>query len=227
MAVVSGAKIVDDGLIFHYDMDNVKKSFKGKPTTNLANGKFFDGNNNFSTDETIQDVLPDGTIGDVRYLNADNLVDPNRTVSIGNYSMTANETYTLSFYVKNINCTGFGGNLYSPGLGRVIGSITYPEINNYEWTRVVTTFTIPDEGVDPVSMSPQAFRDAGYGFFKMCWLQMEQGSFATPYVGDSRSNTEAILDLTGTNTITTSSLTYDSDGTFEFNGTSSFSTFTE
>jgi hypothetical protein len=36
----------------------------------------------------------------------------------------------------------------------------------------------------------------------------------------TRTTTQALLDLTGNNTITTNSLTYASDGTFSFNGTS-------
>jgi hypothetical protein len=226
MGAYSGPEITNDSLIFHYDMENTDKSFKGKPTTNLSatGGKFFDGNNNFTTDETIQDILPDGTIGDVRYLKADYVVDVNRTVSVGNYNLDAGQTYTLSFYVKNINCTGFGGNLYSPGLGRVIGAISYPTIYTDRWTRVIKTFTVPDEGVDPVTVSPQAFRDGGYGFFKMSWLQLEEGSIASAYSNGTRSNTEAILDLTGTNTITATNLSYNSDNTFEFDGTDDYLT---
>lgn len=223
MACVTGTNIVNDGLVFHFDLENGVKSWKGKPTSNLAVGKFFDGNVNFTTDETIQDELPDGSIGDVRYLNADYVYDPNRTVSIGNYSLTAGETYTLSFYVKNIDCTGFGGNLYSPGLGRVIGSIVYPTIYTDRWTRVVKTFTIPDEGVNPVSMSPQAFRDGGNGFFKMCWLQLEQGSVATKYINGIRLDTASIIDISPTrSTITAANLTYRQDDTPTFDGTNDY-----
>lgn len=224
MSAYSGPEISNDGLVFHFDMENTDKSFKGKPTTNLSvvGGKYFSGNGNFTTNETIQDVLPDGSIGDVRYLKADYVVDVNRTVSIGNYNLTAGSTYTLSFYVKNINCTGFNGNLYSPGLGRVIGGIGYPTIYTDRWTRVVVTFTVPDEGVDPVTVSPQVFRDGGYGFFKMSWLQLEEGSIATAYADGTRSSTEAILDMTGQNIITSSNLSYNSDNTFELDGTDDY-----
>lgn len=226
MGAYSGSEISNEGLVFHFDMDNTDKSWRGAPTTNLSvvGGKYFDGNGNFTIDETIQDVLPDGTIGDVRYLKAEYVYDPNRTVSIGNYNLTAGSTYTLSFYVKNINCTGFNGNLYSPGLGRVIGGISYPTIYTDRWARVVKTFTIPDEGIDPVIVSPQAFRDGGYGVFKMCWLQLEQGSTVTAYAEGTRSNTQAIVDMTGQNTITATNglITYNSDGTFEFDGANDY-----
>jgi hypothetical protein len=40
------------------------------------------------------------------------------------------------------------------------------------------------------------------------------------YVNDTRSTTQALVDLTGRTTITTNSLTYNSDRTFSFNGSS-------
>jgi hypothetical protein len=54
--------------------------------------------------------------------------------------------------------------------------------------------------------------------------QCEINSFATPFVNGTRSNTQAILDLTNNNTVTANSLTYASDGAFSFNGTSNFAT---
>ena len=43
-----------------------------------------------------------------------------------------------------------------------------------------------------------------------------------PNMNVTRSNTQALVDLTGNNTITASSLTYASDGTFSFNGSSNY-----
>ena len=58
-----------------------------------------------------------------------------------------------------------------------------------------------------------------------CWLcapQMEEGTFATPFVNGTRSNTQALLDMSKSkNTVTATSLTYNSDGTFEFDNSSS------
>jgi len=222
MSLSHSPKIATNGLVFAYDMGNYNKSWKGAPTTNLAGSNFFGGNGNFTINRTISDKMPDNTIGNVRELNAQIVTDGNRTVSIGSYSMTAGSTYTLSFYVKNVSCTGFGGNLYSPTLGRVIGSIVYPPTNSKTWTRVVTTFTVPNEGPNPVTMSPQVFRDGGIGIFKLCWLMVEQSNIVAAYTPTSRSNTEAIVDWTDKNTITANSLTYNSDGSFSFNGTSDF-----
>lgn len=223
MSAHAGPKIINDNLVFHYDISNTQKSWKGPPTTNLAAGTFFYGNGvNFPVNRDIIDIMPNGTAGTARELNAQIVSDPNRTVSIGSYSLTAGSTYTLSFYVKNINCTGFGGNLYSPTLGRVIGGINYPSVSTTGWTRVITTFTVPSEGYNPVTLSPQVFRDGGVGFFRLCWLMLEQSSNASTYTPVARTNTQAIVDLTNNHSITASNLTYNSDGSFSFNGTSDY-----
>ena len=220
MACFSGPEILNDGLVFCYDQGNTDKSWRGAPAVNLAASNFFDGNENFTVDENVSHVMPDGSTGIARLLNAQFVSNLNRTVSIGSYALTAGQTYTLSFYVMNIDCTGFSGNLYSPTLLRVIGNITYPTVSTSSWTRVTTTFTVPNEGPNPVTLAPQAFRDGGNGRFKLCWLQLEQNTFATSYVNGTRSNTQAVLDLTGRNTITANSLTYASNNTFSFNGSS-------
>jgi hypothetical protein len=63
--------------------------------------------------------------------------------------------------------------------------------------------------------------------FMLANPQCEQQSFATPFVSGTRSSSQAILDLTNNNTITASSLTYPSDGTFSFvSGSSNYMTGT-
>lgn len=57
--------------------------------------------------------------------------------------------------------------------------------------------------------------------------QLEVQGFATPYVLGTRSSTQAIVDLTSNNTVTANSLTYASDNTFSFNGSSNLITFPE
>lgn len=222
MALAHSPRVVTNGLVFYYDINNTLKSWKGAPTVNLASGNFFDGNNNFSVDQNVSDIMPDGSIGIARDLDAQTIVDPNRTVSIGNYSLTAGSTYTLSFYAKNINCTGFGGNLYSPTLGRSISGISYPALNISNYVRVVKSFTVPVEGPDPVIVAPQVFRDGGIGKFRLTWLMLEELPFASTYTSTSRSTSQAILDLTNNNTIITNSLTYDTNNTFSFNGSSDY-----
>jgi hypothetical protein len=63
---------------------------------------------------------------------------------------------------------------------------------------------------------------SGSRSFYITGLQYERKTFPTAFVESqqTRSNTQAILDLTNNNTITANSLTYATDGTFSFNGSS-------
>jgi len=59
-----------------------------------------------------------------------------------------------------------------------------------------------------------------------CCPMIEQHDTVYPstFVNGTRANTQAVLDLTNNNTITADSLTYDTTGTFIFNGTTDFIT---
>lgn len=218
MSAHSGPDINNAELVFAYDMNNNKKSWKGAPITNLAIGRTSIGNNNVPT-TTVITTKPDGKIGEVQEHSAETISDVNRTVSIGSWSLTSDMIYTLSFYVKNLSCSGFNGNLYSP-TSNVLGGITYPTIFTDRWTRVTRTFTVPSGFGSAYVFSPQLFRDGGLGKFRLTDVQLEQNGFATPYINGTRSNTQTLLDLTSNNTVAASSLTYNSNGTFSFNGTS-------
>jgi hypothetical protein len=62
------------------------------------------------------------------------------------------------------------------------------------------------------------------GFVLISNVQVEQQPYATPFVNGTRSNTQAVVDLINNNTITATSLTYNSNNTFSFNGSSNYLT---
>lgn len=221
MAVAGGPNLSENGLVFYYDTDN-GKSYKGEPTTNYAAGRAFTGNSPNVTTTTVEDTLPDGSRGTVYEMNCQIVGDANRTISVGSFDVPANTTVTLSFYVKNIDCTGFGGNLYTPTLGRVLGGITYPTVYTDRWVRVETTYLIPDEGHATVTTSPQLFRDAGIGRLRMTQPQFEYKSHATQYVDGSRSATESLYDFIGDGAIDVSNVSFDSNADITFDGSNDY-----
>jgi hypothetical protein len=98
----------------------------------------------------------------------------------------------------------------------------------YKWQRLYATFTVPAgmDGTYVLGMYCYGHY-VGRGTVKMVDLQWEEGTPShfvenngRPY--QTRSNTDALIDLVGRNTITTNSLTYNSDGTFSFNGASDY-----
>jgi hypothetical protein len=65
----------------------------------------------------------------------------------------------------------------------------------------------------------------GFVLFKNPQVEFDApGNNPSPFVAGTRSSTQALVDLTNQNTITANSLTYATDGTFSFNGSSDYLT---
>lgn len=237
MAVNYGPGVIKNGLVMHFDMANRQKSWLGAPATNLIpysqdfsnaawNGNLF-GNwiNSGVTTDTM--IAPDNT------LTADTIT--------GNYgkftaSITASVStaYTFSCWVKNVSLVNplyfhvaFGLNGTLVNYNNII-SIPVSSIGT--WSRYSITVTSPASGINQIQCGIEfgASKTSGGTFAVAAWgAQLEVGSYATPYIltttaAASRSTTQAIVDLTGNNAITATSLTYNSGGTFSFNGSSNY-----
>lgn len=231
MSLGHGASIVRNGLVFQYDMENTAKSWKGKPTTNYAYENGYTSNGPLIT-ENIPNYKElktlAGDVKDVRYIN-NNTTNWLDLYSVNNIPLAAGETITISCWIytdKPANAFNANGN-FEATLGTNAGLGGYSNIPTGKWfffsksktnttasTITVNTLRIEtnqytvwtDSEIDVYAANPQ-------------W---EVSTFATPFVDGTRSNTQALIDLTGNNTITTVNLTYNSDNTFKFNGTSDY-----
>lgn len=234
MGLIHSPQIVTSGLVFAYDMANTKKSWKGKPTTNII------GNGCFAGGAGIENES--GSYGNNNIVM---LLNPGNTPYVlrqgpggGEYeihpkagyaaSLNANTTYCMSIWVAytsdwNGNSLTLHSRWYD-GAGNPYTTATdgtiFDTLNlGLVWQRRYTTFTTPST----VSGSYQWYlgypTDNTTGFRYITGVQLEEGTFPTAFVDGTRSNTQALIDLTGNNTITANSLTYASDGTFSFNGT--------
>lgn len=234
-----GKRIVNDSsLIFYYDMSNTIRSFKGKPTTNAFAGSI----NNYTTwtnnsvvytyYEPLPEVKVTETTSEVGHY------------FLKNSSVTTSQEYTASIYVKPVErtffqiapSTGFAQsyvNFTLTGEGSTSGPLTNSatikliKSGRYTgWYRCSLTDTSTQTSsagrmIYAIINSASATRLLSYpGVANSGVLildpQFEQSSFATPFVDGTRSNTQAIIDLTGNETVTANSLTYNSDGTFRF-----------
>ena len=219
MSLFHSPKVVMDGLVFYHDMSNTQKSFKGAPTTNLL-----------PTPLTIASTWTKeggfGTVTDNVGYAPDDTQTSTQCVFTGGYlyytlTLTPGVTYTFSCYVKGSAQTSRGIGLWSYAVGGIVAASSQA-INADTWTRVSVTYTVAS------GASSFAIMLAGYpsnifqGTIEVWHPQLEVNSFASPFVNGTRSNTQAIVDLTGRNTITANSLTYASDGTFSFNGSNNF-----
>jgi hypothetical protein len=225
MALLHSPQIVTDGLVFYYDMANSQKSWKGKPTTNLT------------PDLSIGAIQAGPTVTYVGVENGWKKYSLNGTWSAGTYpysigisaiTFTGGVTYSSGVYIKT-NVPGKFASLFtgmnyvnqpmnnsgtSFSIAQSDGSIFVGRRDfQYTGTSAQTGYLISQPIVGQVFNGATDFVYIKDG-------QIEVGEYNTPFVAGTRSNTQAVVDLTGNNTVTANSLTYASDGSFSFNGSS-------
>ena len=230
MSLRNSPKIVSNGLVFYYDMGNAQKSWKGKPTVNK---------------HTNADTLSGWSFNDSSYSNGRLIAGTSSAAHwvLQDTAVTTGVTYTQSVEVKydGVNyfqiapSNGFFNTFVAFDLitGTIAGgndaaaTITPTTDGYYKCTyTAAATATVSGR----MAFGPNTSNTTRLG----AWVgngtngvylrnpQLEESSFATPFVNGTRSNTQALVDLTGQNTITASSLTYNSDGSFSFDGQTTY-----
>ena len=214
MSLSHSPKIVTDGLVFAYDMANTKKSWKGAPTTNLLST----GTSGYTafTPSGWSTTMPqvgtsefgtpifkyDTTLVQYVYTHDNVLSDDFGTLS--------GQVGTFSLYLRRIE---------GPATSRIR---MYDNVSSYSYSAAIaatTEFTKFEMnktfGISPTRIFVM-IDNTGGGTYEFHSPQVELGAYATPFVNGTRSNSQAIVDLTGNTTVTANSLTYNSDGTFSF-----------
>jgi hypothetical protein len=128
--------------------------------------------------------------------------------------------HTVSFWARSVTASAVGTTgsyqIYNYGATTPTGySIGYTLGPVGVWQKYILQFT-PN---NPLAIS-YWFPGTGGQKHDIANIQFEVGSVANNFAPGTRSNTQAILDLTSNNAITASSLIYASDSTFSFNGSS-------
>jgi hypothetical protein len=216
MALGHSPQIVTNGLVFYYDMGNPQKSWKGAPTTNViqTNLNLYDKDNGctvtqlpetFEGNPIYRVVFPAGTLPRIRTT----------------FAYTAGQQYTGSIYYKVVSQGSHTPQLIfrENGFGTTYTSVS---LTGTSWQRTNITHTFSGSGTSMFLLYQSNSAATTPTIIDFSMPQTELRSFATPFVNGTRSNTQAILDLTNNNTITATSLTYASDGTFSFNGSANF-----
>ena len=234
MSLGHGAGVVRSGLVFHYDMGNTQKSWKGKPTTNFfTNGNFSNGagipqesgstpTNSiiyfpYNPGETAYVLQQNGSFTEYQINLTTELLASTTYCMSGWYanSLDYNSTETM-FHSRAFSTSGANVSL-GIGIGTVLETRV---INGITWKYCYATITTPADynNIFNWYLGYGADNTTGYRYYTN--IQMELGTYPSRFVNGTRSNTQAIVDLTGNNTVTATSLTYASDNTFSFNGTS-------
>jgi hypothetical protein len=216
MTLAHNPRIVTDGLVFAYDMGNAKKSWKGAPTTNLYTDGDFSSETLHPVRSGTWQIVPDPRNLTKKVLKA--------TPSASNQyhgrdiSATVSSLYSLQMEVYvSPDFNGTNVQMY-PEQGGSGGRRSYNLSNKGTWQ--LLKFDGTSATTSNIRMLAYILSSFTNGYVLISNVQVELSPIATPFVNGTRSNTQSLLDWTGNNTITANSLTYSSDGTFGFNGSS-------
>jgi|694.fasta_scaffold00149_58 hypothetical protein len=238
MALAHSPSIVTNGLVLVYDMSNTGRSWKGAPTTNLVPNPYANWN---GSSFVFGGYNYDAT-GTQTYTYVTNVSNPIGSPAVMQYTtgttgykywavqgtVATTGTHTFSYYARIISGPTATSNLSNSQLWRSNGvdqAVTGDWNPTYttEWVRYSTTGPCTAGTVLDYFPIHSGGLTGGYTI-QYCGFQLELGTYATPFVPGTRSNTQALLDPTGQDIITATSLTYPSDGSFSFNGSNNYLT---
>lgn len=229
MSADSGPSIPKNGLAFSYDMRNTQLSFKGAPTVNLT------------PDLGIQAIQAAPTVTYVGVEDGWKKYSLNGTWTAGTYpysigvdapTFTGGVTYSTGVYIKTNVPAKFaslftGMNYVNVPMNNAGTSFSITQADGSVYVgRIGFQYTSTTAQVGYLLSQPvvgQAFSSAT-DFVYIKAGQIEVNAFPTPFVSGTRSTTSTVLDQTGNNTMTAVSLTYASDNTFSFNGSTNHMT---
>lgn len=242
MGLSHSPKVVTNGLVFYMDQDNTHKSWKGAPATNLFTETNLNNWSKSATTSTSAFVTPHGDPAyDITDSNSSSYLSISRSVTVANDS----SSYTLSLFVRktygatsarlgfNFSFTGGTPIYINPRFNSDTGVATYGTVIDYGdwwyWYYTVTNNSTGNTSLDHSFYPATGIYNGsdnviGVGTAIVGSFMLVAGSIAARFTNGTRSNTQAILDLTGQNTITATSLTYASNGSFSFNGSTDYIT---
>lgn len=237
MGLSHSPKVITNGLVFYMDQGNTQKSWKGAPATNLFTVTNLNNWSKSATTATSSHVTPHGDPAyDITDSNASGYSLIARDVTVANDS----SSYTFSLFVKKT----YGGTSaklgFNSGFNTGGTQVAYNQRFNSD-TGVANTGTVIDFGdwwywyftitnnssgntnlycsfYPATGPYDSADNPSGVGTATIGGLMLVSGTTAVRFANGTRSNTQALLDLTSKNTITATSLTYAANGTFSFNG---------
>lgn len=213
MAATSGPNINNDGLIFYYDMNNTEKSNKGKPATNyMPTSKQYATEDGLSYTGTGYSFLAEYTSWAALNVNNNEYITCTGEFKVSPDRKAAGGSVRVYIWTAS----GTNGWIRSTSVGT----------SSTEWVPFKTTLQRKDatDGVDAIYCRFGVYHypgdiDPGTSYIRN--IMITNGNMQVPFTSGTRSDSEAIVDLTGNYTTTVNNnLTYSEDGTFSFNGSS-------
>jgi len=246
MSLNSNSSVVTNGLVFNYDASN-NKSYRSPPIRNILNqitprGLSVSTLYNFSSGTENVYIPALGWINNCQYVDMYNdynggsnnccpspygygdglVVSPS---TLYTYAMVYKSTngYTHPNYMYHYEFTSAGSYLTEYGVFGNNGSTAKIRSLGNDWYWASATFT-SNASAGLMNTGSWMYEYGRFNRFHVAKVMLVPGNYIDmhpslwPELNTTVSNTQAILDLTVINTITANSLTYASDGTFSFNG---------
>ena len=215
MSASDGPFLNSNGLVFYFDASNTKNSWKGRPVINRFAIPTPDSSSNVNFEVNGTGIFKRVTSG--RYgtydIAPDDVVYRYDLGGLGchyhgnDVTITAGQKATWSFdYYVDPSVTGYPSTNYLVNFEGVIGGAIgdpTPSLIGV-WKRLSFTGTAGSTGLCRMLIYPGACGDrlatGGFVLFKNPQVEFDApGDNPTPFVAGTRSNTQAILDLTGNN----------------------------
>jgi hypothetical protein len=250
MSLLNNPSIVTNGLVFNYDVNN-NKSYRSPPIRNILNqitprGMSVGTLYNFSSGTENVYIPALGWINNCQYVDMYNdfnggsnnccpspygygdglAVSPS---TLYTYAIVYKSTngYTHPNYMYHYEYASNGSYLTEYGVFGNNGSTAKIRSLGDDWFWASATFT-SNASAATMNTGSWMYEYGRFNRFHVAKVMLVPGNYIDmhpslwPELNTTVSNTQAILDLTVINTITANSLTYASDGTFSFNGSSNF-----
>ena len=252
MSILSNPSSVSSGLVFNYDMNNnksyrsppIQNILNQITPRGLGTGTFYSF---ISGTENVY-VPSLGWIENCKYVDMYNdyngvpgssnccpspfgygdglVVSPSTLYTYGIVYKSTNG-YTHPNYMYHYELTSGGTYITEFGVFGNNGTTTKIRALGDDWYWASSTFT-SNVSAGLMNTGSWMYEYGRYNRFHVAKVMLVPGNYIDmhpslwPALGTTVTNTQAILDLTNNNTVTASSLTYASDGTFSFNGSSNW-----
>lgn len=222
-----GPNEVVSGLVLSVDMNNTQKSWIGTPVSNqvtnsdnLASSRTNPANCGLSFTDFSSGGPTNGSF--VRITRVTTTGVTSDWAYNFTYSITTGNKFTFSCYARCVDGTTATIGFSNPDMEGVSFNLTP------QWQRFSAQFTSNIQGIQwfRINRSNAATNTIGCTY-DLAMAQLEDSPFVTPYMSSgataaSRTATQAIVDLTKNTSITAFNLTYNTDASFSFNGSTSY-----
>jgi len=235
MGIAGGPNLNQDGLVFLYDVFDQDNSYKGKPTTNyFTNGHFSGGNGipqeggSNATNTIIQLDNP----GNSPWVLQQNGNFTEYQINLG-AELAPSTTYVMSgWYAESLNFNGtttmmharaFSNSGAHNATGTDLGTVLYSrQVGSILWKYCYQTITTPADYSNNFNWYVGYGSPSHTGYRYYTNLQMELGSTPSQFVNGTRSATQGLLDVAGTNQIDISNVSFDANAQITFDGTNDY-----